>query len=204
MESYAQNKQDIVVLKYLGQKTAGYFLDIGCGYPMTINNTYLMEKNLNWNGLSIDIENYIELTGESWEQIRKSKRILGDALTLNYSELLKNNNAPKVIDFLTMDLEPPELTFECLFKVPFNEYQFNVVLFEIDDEREPNFIERKQKSREYLTSNGYRLLGNIAGQDDLYINRSITTDINFRDSLRQINVPDHIIEYYNKNLQHEN
>jgi hypothetical protein len=200
MESYAQNKQDIVILKYLNQKTNGYFLDIGCGYPITINNTYLMEKNLNWDGLSIDIDNYIEPNGKSWEEVRNSKRVLNDALTINYTDLLEKNNAPKIIDFLSMDLEPPQLTLECLFKVPFDEYQFNVILFEIDDEREPNFMERKLISREYLTSKGYRLIGNIVGQDDLYIHNSITTDVNFYDSLREINIPDHIIEYFNKNL----
>jgi len=203
MKSYSQNNQDNLVLEYLNNKTQGFFLDIGCCYPKTINNTYLLEKEFGWDGISIDIHDFIEPNGETWDNLRKSKRIIKDALQIDYLELLKENNAPKTINFLSMDLEPPDLTLECLSKIPFDEYTFNAILFEIDDEREPNFEHRKKESRKRLQSKGYVLLGNIGGQDDFYVHQSlkeINHDIDFFKSLINIGVPEHTIRYFNKNL----
>jgi SAM-dependent methyltransferase len=197
MEYFAQNKQDLIVLKYLENKKNGYFLDIGCGYPLTINNTYLLEKKFDWEGISIDIHDYKEPDGQTWYDLRRTKQILANALDIDYLEILKENNAPKVIDFLTMDLEPPDLTLECLFKIPFDKYSFNLILFEIDDEREPNFQKRKKESRSYLKENGYKFLGNIVGQDDIYIHESIDKNINFFESMLEINIPEHIIKHFN-------
>jgi hypothetical protein len=191
------------VLEYLNNKTQGFFLDIGCCYPKTINNTYLLEKEFGWDGISIDIHDFVEPNGETWTDLRKSKQIIDDALKIDYSDLLRKLNAPKEIDFLSMDLEPSDLTYECLKKIPFDEYTFNVILFEIDDEREPNFETRKKESRELIQSKGYIFLGNIGGQDDFYINNSLNTDnnnVNFFDSLIRIGIPESTIKYFNKNL----
>lgn len=203
MKSYSQNNQDNLVLEYLNNKTQGFFLDIGCCYPKTINNTYLLEKEFGWNGISIDIHDFVEPNGETWADLRNSKQIIEDALKIDYSDLLRKLNAPKEIDFLSMDLEPPDLTYECLKKIPFDEYTFNVILFEIDDEREPNFETRKKESRELIQSKGYIFLGNIGGQDDFYINNSLNTDnnkVNFFDSLIRIGISESTIKYFNKNL----
>jgi hypothetical protein len=178
MESYSQIGQDLLVLKYLKNKNNGVFVDIGCGYPTYINNTYLLEKNHNWSGISIDLVDYSDPVqsannGQSWDSVRpNSKRILADALVLNYCKLFKENNLPDKIDFLSIDLEPPHLTFECLFKIPFNKYTFNFIAFETDEYREGG-IERRDKSREYLTSLGYKFLESIEKQDDLYIHYSL-------------------------------
>lgn len=199
MEKYSQCGQDLIVLKYLENKRNGYFLDIGSGYPITINNTYLLEKNYGWKGISIDIENYIEPNGKTWDETRNSIHILNNALNIDYSFLLNEHKAPKVIDFITMDLEPPSLTFELLYKIPFNEYSFNFISFETDEGREGGDY-RKIKSREYITSKGYHLLGNLGGQDDLYINNNIINIleyINFFDSLIDIGIPIHTIKQFN-------
>ena len=38
-----------------------------------------------------------------------------------------------VIDYLSIDLDPQETTLECLFKIPFSEYTFNIIGQEIYD-----------------------------------------------------------------------
>ncbi len=73
MEKFSQIGQDIIVRIYFNEKLNGTFLDIGCGYPKKINNTYLLEKDLNWDGISIDLENYVEDDGTMWEDCRKQK-----------------------------------------------------------------------------------------------------------------------------------
>jgi hypothetical protein len=199
MEKYSQCGQDLILLKYLENKKDGFFLDIGCGYPITINNTYLLEKNYGWDGLSLDIEDYLEPDGRTWGETRNSIHILNDALNVDYLTLLREHKAPKVIDFITMDLEPPTLTFELLYKIPFDDYSFNFISFETDEGREGGEY-RKLKSREYITSKGYFLLGNLGGQDDMYINNNILnvlTHNNFYDVLIGIGIPEHTIKQFN-------
>ena len=55
MDFYSQIGQDKLVLKYLKNKKNGTFVDIGCGFPKHINNTYLLESEFNWYGISVDL-----------------------------------------------------------------------------------------------------------------------------------------------------
>jgi hypothetical protein len=173
MNFYSQIGQDRLVLKYLKNKQNGSFVDIGCGFPKYINNTYLLETQFNWDGISIDLNMYTEEDGLIWNDCRNTKLILNDALTLNYSSIFKENNLPINIDYLSMDLEPPDLSLECLFKIPFDEYTFNIITFEVDKNREGD-IKRIEESRNFLMSKGYTLIGSIcSGQDDIYLHNSL-------------------------------
>jgi hypothetical protein len=183
MNYYSQIGQDKLILKYLNNKKNGFFLDIGCGYPKHINNTFILEKEYDWNGISIDLIDYIEPNSETWEGTRKTHHVLHDALNLNYLELLKEKNAPFVIDYLSMDLEPPDLTFQCLYKIPFDQYQFNFISFETDEGREGG-DHRRDVSREYFKSMDYIYIGSLGGQDDFYLHNSLsdlTKTINFHE-----------------------
>jgi hypothetical protein len=173
MDFYSQIGQDRLVLKYLKNKMNGTFVDVGCGFPKFINNTYVLENNFNWNGISVDIHMFTEEDGTVWDDCRNTKLILADALTINYSSLFKENNLPINIDYLSMDLEPPDLSLECLFKIPFDEYTFNIITFEVDNNREGD-NRRISESREFLKSKGYTLIGSIcSGQDDVYLHNSL-------------------------------
>jgi hypothetical protein len=173
MDFYSQIGQDRLVLKYLKNKKNGTFVDIGCGFPKYINNTYLLETEFDWNGVSVDLIMYTEQDGLTWNDNRKTKLVLNDALTIDYSTLFKESNLPINIDYLSMDLEPPDLSLECLFKIPFDEYQFNIITFEVDNNREGD-ENRINKSREFLTSKGYTLIGSLcSGQDDVYLHNSL-------------------------------
>jgi hypothetical protein len=185
MDFYSQIGQDRLVLKYLKNKKNGTFVDIGCGFPKYINNTYLLETEFDWNGVSVDLIMYTEQDGLTWNDSRKTKLVLNDALTIDYSTLFKENNLPINIDYLSMDLEPPDLSLECLFKIPFDEYQFNIITFEVDNNREGD-ENRINKSREFLTSKGYTLIGSLcSGQDDVYLHNSLiglTNEFQFADN----------------------
>jgi hypothetical protein len=171
IQSVSQLYQDGIVLKLLGYKNNGIFVDIGCAEPIRFSNSYLMEKYFNWSGIGIDILDASDKTG-SWSTLRpNTKHILGDALALDYSVLFKQLNLPKTIDYLSLDLEPPQLTLDCLYKIPFNEYTFNVITFETDEYRE-NGSQRAEESRKYLTSLGYTLQMCLNRQDDVYVHSS--------------------------------
>lgn len=174
MQIYSQIGQDKLVLSYLKNKRDGFFLDIGCCYPKHINNTYLLESEYNWNGISIDVVDFVEPDGQTWKDCRKSIHVVKDALSIDYRELLSKYNAPKVIDYLSMDLEPPELTLNCLDLIPFDEYQFNFVSFEVDYGR-GDYKSRIEKSRSVFEKYNYVYIGSICGgQDEIYLHQSLS------------------------------
>lgn len=177
MISNSQLNQDKLVLRYLKNKQNGFFVDIGCERPITINNTFLLESEYGWDGISIDIEDKIENNGGTWAELRKTTHIVKDALLIDYKELFTSKGVPKIIDYLSMDLEPPTLTFACLKKIPFEDYTFNFISYETDEYRQGG-EKIRDDSREYLQSFGYRLLGNIGKQDDFYIHETLSYLIN--------------------------
>lgn len=63
---------------------------------------------------------------------KENQCINDDALKLDYSEILKANEFPKVIDYLLLDIDPAINTFNCLLRIPFEEYRFRVITFEHD------------------------------------------------------------------------
>tara|TARA_Y100000768_G_C23458310_1_gene442527 strand:+ start:252 stop:419 length:168 start_codon:yes stop_codon:yes gene_type:complete len=48
-----QSLQDKFVLNMLKYKKNGYFLEIGSNDPININNTYILEKDYEWNGIMV-------------------------------------------------------------------------------------------------------------------------------------------------------
>ena len=165
----AQIGQDSFVLEQTNFKRDGIFVDIGCERPKTISNTYVLETCYNWSGIAIDLLDCKDSNNETWEEIRpRSKHILGDALQLDYVSIFKENNLPNIIDYLSIDLEPPQITLECLYKIPFDLYKFKCITFETDEYREGG-TERRDISRAYLTEKGYQFVKNLFSQDDVYI-----------------------------------
>lgn len=159
--------QDKFVAETLEFKKDGTFLDIGCHHYKNISNTYYLENELNWRGIGIDIECHFE---QGWIENRSnSKFVCGDAVTMDYDVLLKQNNMPLVIDYLSVDIEPPLLTFAALKKLFETDYVFGVVTFETDFYREQS---TRDESRELFKQKGYVFIKELNSQDDYYIHSS--------------------------------
>lgn len=172
-EKYSQIGQDIFVANLLRQKRNGLFLDIGGGPPKFINNTYLLEKKYNWTGVSIDFDHRNKV---AWEcSGRTSKFLYENAFEIDYDKLIKkmlqDNNAER-IDYFSLDLEPPNLTLEALYKVMTStKHRFTVITFEHDTWRGNEHI--LKASRELLESHYYQLIvDNINNQEDWYIDKT--------------------------------
>ena len=163
-ESYSQINQDIFVKRILQEKVSGLFLDIGGAWPVYLNNTYLLEKNYNWTGASIELESVYKADWES--SSRKSKFFVQDALTADYdtiiTDLLTENSRDR-IDYLSVDLEPPFITLEALRRVPLDKFRFSVITYETDMYRaDPGHdfdqLYTLRESRKLLSDNGYGLV----------------------------------------------
>lgn len=161
-KNYSEAYQDMFVLTMLNGKTDGTYLEIGSSDPFIKSNTALLEKQFNWRGLSVEIQRG---EVEKFQKHRKNPIICADALSLNYNEILNTYNLPKIIDYLQVDCEPSQTTFEVLKKIPLNEYQFAVITFEHDHYNDDSGVVRLL-SREYLKSFGYVLVGSDIGISD--------------------------------------
>jgi hypothetical protein len=163
-KNYAQAYQDMFVLSMLNGKKNGTFLEIGAFEAVFISNTYLLESEFSWKGISVDVEASAE---ESFRKKgRTSQFILQDALTIDYEKVFKQNGFGRQIDYLQLDIEPQAQTLRCLKKVPLDKYRFSVITYETDY-CDPTVNRRESKknrdeSRKVLSSYGYEMIvGNI-------------------------------------------
>ena len=171
--SYSQLGQDVFVENILKYKKNGIFLDIGGGEPIKINNTYLLEKHYNWSGISIDNNSDYKIQWDTSDR-NPSGFVVHDALTLDYnkiiSSLLSTNKIDR-IDYLSIDMEPPEVTLDVLLKFPIETCRFSVITFEHDLYR--NNLHILKQSRELFEKNNYKLVvSNINNQEDWWIDSS--------------------------------
>lgn len=150
--TFSQVGQDLFVINKLNQKRNGYYIEIGGHDPVLINNTYLLEQQYNWTGFSLEIQSSLV---DRYNLIRKNKCILSDATKFDFKKFLNENNYPKQIDYLSLDIEPPEQTYICLCNMPLSEYRFSVITFEHDSYYAGN--KYRDLSRELLTNLGYIL-----------------------------------------------
>lgn len=177
--NYSRSWQDLFVLSVLDGKTNGFFLEIGANDPIAYSNTYLLESKFGYTGISIDIDgDYRTL----WDTYRSASFVEQDALTIDYSQLLKQNDAPKIIDYLQLDIEPGDNTFAALKLIPFDEYQFQTITFETELFR--GNIDVREQSREYLINLGYMLVSKDVAMylnpfwvlyEDWYVHNSVSS-----------------------------
>lgn len=153
-ENYSQSYQDLFVLSVTNGKNNGTYLEIGAGDPIFGNNTYLLEKLYNWTGISLEIKSDL---ADRFRSIRKNSILCCDATKQNYRALLNSYYTSDIIDYLQIDCEPPDKTFEILLSIPFDQYKFGIITYEHDYYLDITKSYRS-KSRNYLRSLGYKLI----------------------------------------------
>ena len=113
------------------------------------------------DGILSTIQKYSSADGH--KRVRKS---IYPVKTVSLQSLLEEHNAPKFIDFLSIDTEGSEL--EILSKFFPSSYEFGIILVE------HNFSENRDHLYNLLTSNGYwRVFTHIKTIDDWYIHSSM-------------------------------
>jgi hypothetical protein len=170
MKYYSQLNQDIIVDRMMQQKVNGTFLDVGASYFDDMNNTYFFEKERLWRGVAVEID---ERYNEGWKNRPHTFYINEDALKVDYAKVLADNNMPDVIDYLSVDLEPPEVTYQAFCKIMETKYIFNVITFEVDYHRDTS---TRDPARKMVEDKGYYLVAEIKqGEyhiDDVYVHET--------------------------------
>lgn len=158
---HGQAEQDKFVLNILKNKTKGFFLEIGSGHPININNSYILERNYNWRGIMIEIS-------DQWLNDYKNTRpnsihIINDATKIDYYNLFETNNVPLNIDYLQIDLEASNgSTLNTLKKLDnevMDKYKFSTITIEHNCKEGLSHIpiiqQTRFESREILKKRGY-------------------------------------------------
>jgi len=153
-KNYSQALQDIFVLSILDGKENGTYIEIGSAGPFSGNNTALLETDFNWRGFSLDIDSEAV---EKFNAERKNKCILLDATKANFNTLIHEYKLGDTIDYLQLDIDPSEITYNVLTAIPFNKYKFRVITYEHDYYVDPS-LGYRERSRVFLKSKGYKLV----------------------------------------------
>ncbi len=164
--NHSQLHQDMFVLAVLNGLTGGTYLEIGGHEPVFINNTYLLESTFNWTGVSIELgSEYVQ----RHHNMRRNACVCADATQVDYEALLRDAGLGPVVDYLSIDVDPPEVTLAALKAIPHDKVRFRVITFEHDYSSGGAAV--RQQSRDYLSSLGYRLVvndvawGNVVVED---------------------------------------
>jgi len=162
--NYSQIYQDMFVISMFNGKTNGTYLEIGAGDYINGNNTYLLEKNFNWAGVSVDINRHFV---DNFNKHRENLCLHCDARNKQCFDFFTDAGLT-TIDYLQLDADPADVTFDILSKLPFNKFKFGVITYEHDFYNDDTG-EFRDKSRELLKNKGYKLIvGNISPMKNKY------------------------------------
>jgi FkbM family methyltransferase len=180
----AVNDLDKKLLKYLNFKY-GFYIECGANDGINQSNSWYFEKYKNWKGILIEPiprlfkelkknrncknifvnkclvskkynKDYIYITDKNLaSKIEKNSSLKVKASTLN--KILKENNAPKIINLFSLDVEGYEL--EVLKGINFSEYKFEFILIETN---------KIIKLKRYLQNKNYFLLKRLSDGDFLF------------------------------------
>ena len=90
-----------------------------------------------------------------------------EVISVSLSDLLDQNDAPEIIDYLSIDTEGSELLILSAFD--FSSRQIRVITCE------HNFTANREKLHNLLTSNGFRrVFEDVSGWDDWYVHSSVS------------------------------
>ena len=151
--NWSQSMQDIFVLTMLDGKKNGVYVEIGADKPKVINNTYLLESEFDWSGVSFELD-ADKVT--YFNTIRRNKCLCEDAIVYDYKFLFQERNYPKQIDYLQLDIDPAEGTLNALKVLPLDDYRFSVITYETDVYSSGADIQDEQI--QILESHGYQLV----------------------------------------------
>ena len=168
-QNYAASWHDMFILSVLDGKKNGTYVEIGGSDPIRINNTYLLETQFDWTGVSFEIE---QSWVDKYRSVRKNPIVKENAITCDMSAILNEYDMPTHIDYLQVDIEPPSNTLAALKNVPFDEYTFSIIHFEHDFYADNHTHKRVAKEAyDILTERGYKLaVENVGLYEDWYYN----------------------------------
>jgi FkbM family methyltransferase len=194
--SKAQLGQDLLAVLVSNFKRGGFFVEFGATDGEKDSNTFILEKELGWQGILAEparvwhsklssnrssaisdlavwatsgqellFHEDAELsTIDGFERLKHDARsgVTYKVKTISLNDLLSSLNAPRFIDFLSVDTEGSE--FEILSSLDWSKWSFGLICVE------HNGTEFRPQIFELMTQKGYkRILEDVSGWDDWYV-----------------------------------
>lgn len=170
---YSQSGQDEWVCRILKNKKNGFFLDIGASDGIEINNTLILERKFGWRGISIEAS---PVKFKDLQKNRKSINLnvgvfnkrgkiyysndhLSETKTEHYinsdtlDNILRDNDAPKEIDYLSIDIEGGEYDAFCDF--PFDKW--DIKLMTVEHNLYMDGDKNKKRLKDLLLKSGFEI-----------------------------------------------
>lgn len=153
--NYSQAYQDMFALSMLKGKKKGKYVEVGANHPQSMSNTFLLESTFEWRGYSVEIEKSMcELF--NGDMARQNHCYESDGRYFDYLKAIEGEGWKNRVDYLSLDCEPPNVTFEILKKYPLEDYPASVITFEHDAYKDgPTIMDH---SRTFLNDKGYQLV----------------------------------------------
>ena len=181
MSDIILNHRERFVLNINHNKRGGFYLELGGSHSSENSNTYNLETHYDWKGIAFEIVPELQ---KEYSENRKNPCILCDAMTFDYLDHFRENDVPKRIDFLSVNIDPgyndntgrmagnPAQSLLGLIALPLNTYRFNTIIFEHDALQHYKNNGIRDAQREILDALGYSLV--VRGwTEDLWVDPSI-------------------------------
>lgn len=169
-------------LRLNGDKEGGTYIEIGSSHYKDKNNTYFLEEEFNWTGVSLEIQEHY-VTEHNLN--RKNPCLKEDAMSFNWDEYLEWNSWPKQIDYLVIDTD--QCNLRSLMNLPLSRYRFNTIVVEHRiprrDPLDPGEIDVQVTQQSILKNYGYTLVGSGYTDDYWIDNRALRLTGNQFDAL---------------------
>jgi hypothetical protein len=187
--THQKTQQESFILDILKEKKNGHYVELGAAHYSKGNNTYLLEKDYDWTGVSFEI---VDSMRDEFNLNRKNP-CMGDALSFNYTKHFEENNFPKQIDFLQLDIDAgydfsgrpvgnSHWTLQGLVAIPLNTYRFTLITFEHDANMYWRNSSIRDAQREILDSFGYSLV-HRSFHEDWWVDPNVIHHGEYRDFL---------------------
>jgi len=182
--SHSRENQDLFILAVTNSKQNGTYFEVGSNSPTVGNNTYLLEKEFGWTGVSMDIDGHWV---EKFNVVRKNPCLCVDATQTDLTSIMLEYGLGPHIDYLQLDIDPHFNTFKALHNIDFDRVSFSVITYEHDAYR--GGTKERTLSREFLKSKGYtlvisdvchRLNSKDLNFEDWYVNEQYMTSTNWK------------------------
>ena len=197
-DSYAQLKQDLVILFLTRLKVGGFFIEFGATDGIHLSNTYLLESRYKWNGIvaepariwhkdllnnrkcSINLDCVYNQTGT---ELEFKEAPIGDLSTISDFSKVDGHNRDNSITYKVQSISLNDLLsqYGAPKKIDYlsidtegSEYQilkaFNFSEYEFNYITiEHNYTSEREKIYTLLTQNGYRrIFASFSQWDDWY------------------------------------
>lgn len=176
----ATRSSDAFALDILDYKRDGYYVEMGSADPINGNTTYKMESEYGWKGVGFELD---EVHAEHYNSQRKNPCVVADATKFNYLKYFEENNFPKQIDYLQIDIESPidqggrpshpiGQPLNGLISLPLTQYRFTVICFEHEFMLHYKNASLRDAQREILNNLGYSLVVKL-GHEDWWVDSTV-------------------------------